>query len=212
MAMSDQGLVLITPTLNPELLLRAYSSGCFPWSGRPARWFCPDPRAIFEWDQIYISKRLKRTVRQGVYRITFDQAFERVITACAHLHSNSWIDRDIIEQYVAFHRQGFAHSVEAWLGEDLVGGLYGVQIRKMFAGESMFHTERDASKVCFYHLVEHLKALNVQLFDAQVLNPHTESLGAVEISRNEFLRRLKSAVEGPGELAVEWNRHEDGAV
>ena len=163
---------MITPNLTPEMLLRAYSSGCFPWSGRPARWYCPDPRAVFEWDEIRFSRRLMRTVRQERYKVTFDQAFRQVITACSRLHTHSWIDSDIVEQYVALHRDGFAHSVEAWLDEELVGGLYGVQIRRMFAGESMFHTRRDASKVAFYHLVQRLQELGVQLFDAQVLNPH----------------------------------------
>ncbi|MFA5508207.1 MAG: leucyl/phenylalanyl-tRNA--protein transferase [Vulcanimicrobiota bacterium] len=200
----DPGLVMITPTLSQETLLRAYGSGCFPWSGRPARWYCPDPRAVFEWDRIHFSRRLMRTIRQEVFRVTFDQAFAQVITACAKLHPGSWIDRDIVEQYVAFHRQGFAHSVEAWVGEELVGGLYGVQIRRMFAGESMFHTRKDASKVAFYHLVQHLQRLGVELFDAQVLNPHTISLGATEIPREEFLARLRQALAGPGDWAVNW--------
>jgi leucyl/phenylalanyl-tRNA--protein transferase len=199
----DQGLVLITATLTPEMLLRAYLSGCFPWSGRPARWYCPDPRAVFEWETIHFSRRLLRTVRQERYRITFDTAFRRVITACSHLHTHTWIDADIVDQYVVFHEQGYAHSVEAWLEDELVGGLYGVQIGRMFAGESMFHTKRDASKVAFYHLVQHLKGLGVELFDAQVLSPHTESLGAVEIPRDTFLRRLKQALEG-SEKPVEW--------
>ena len=195
---------MITPNLTPEMLLRAYSSGCFPWSGRPARWYCPDPRAIFEWDQIRFSRRLMRTVRQERYTITFDRAFRRVITACSRLHTHSWIDPEIVEQYVAFHREGYAHSVEAWLDDELVGGLYGVQIRRMFAGESMFHTQRDASKVAFYHLVQRLRELGVELFDAQVLNPHTCSLGATEIPRDDFLCRLREALAGPGDWVVRW--------
>ena len=200
----DAGLVMITPTLTSDMLLRAYSSGCFPWSGRPARWYCPDPRAVFEWDQIHFSRRLLRTVRQERFKVTFDQAFRQVITACSRLHTHSWIDSDIVEQYVALHRDGFAHSVEAWLDEELVGGLYGVQIRRMFAGESMFHTRRDASKVAFYHLVQRLQELGVELFDAQVLNPHTCSLGATEIPREVFLKRLREALAGPGDWAVRW--------
>lgn len=202
--MSDPGLVMITPTLTADMLFRAYSSGCFPWSGRPARWYCPDPRAVFEFESIHFSRRFLRTIKKEPYRITFDRAFRRVITRCSELHTNTWIDSDIIEQYVEFHKKGFAHSVEAWHEGELVGGLYGVQLRRMFAGESMFHTKRDASKVAFYHLVQHLRRLNVSLFDAQVLNPHTESLGAVEISRGMFLQRLKAALKGPGEWAVEW--------
>jgi leucyl/phenylalanyl-tRNA---protein transferase len=202
--LNDPGLVMITPTLTAEMLLRAYSSGCFPWSGRPARWYCPDPRAVFEWDSIHFSRRLLRTVRKEPYRISFDQAFRRVITACARLHPNAWIDSDIIEQYVSFHEQGYAHSVEVWMEDDLVGGLYGVQVGRMFAGESMFHTRRDASKVAFFHLVQHLRAINIELFDAQVLNPHTQSLGAIEISREEFLLRLRFALEGEGPSASDW--------
>ena len=202
--MADDDLVLITPSLSADLLLRAYSSGCFPWSGRPARWYCPDPRAVFDLPEIRFSKRLLRTVRQGRFEVTFDEAFRQVITACSQCHRRSWIDEEIIEHYVDFHHRGFAHSVETWEDGELVGGLYGVQLKRMFAGESMFHTRTDASKVAFYHLVQHLKDLKVELFDAQVVNPHTVNLGVREIPRKEFLTRLKELMEQPGEWKVSW--------
>jgi leucyl/phenylalanyl-tRNA--protein transferase len=202
--MVDEGLVAITPRLTLERLFSAYSQGCFPWSGRPARWYCPDPRAVFEIPKIHFSRRLLRQVRRGNYEVSFDRSFRAVITACADFHATSWVDDEIIEKFVEFHEAGFAHSVEVWDEEELIGGLYGVHIAKMFCGESMFHQKSNASKIAFYHLVEKLKELEVELFDAQVINPHTQSLGAVEIPRSEFLRRVKSAVEGDGPLSVEW--------
>lgn len=137
--------------------------------------------------------------------MTFDQAFREVIEACQYHHRESaWIDSEIVSCYVEFHRRGFAHSVEVWDDQTLVGGLYGIQIHRMFAGESMFSRERDASKVAFYHLVTKLRTLGVTLFDAQVANPHTRSLGVVTVPRTVFLFRLKQAIRGPGDGAVAW--------
>ena len=202
--MIDEGLVGVTPGLDCHKLYQAYSHGCFPWSGRPARWYCPDPRAVFEFDNIHFSRRLLRTVRQGRYGVTYDRAFRRVVEACVEAHESCWIDDEIVRHYTEFHHQGFAHSIEVWEEEDLVGGLYGVQIHRMFAGESMFSRKRDASKVGFFHLVEKLKNSGVILFDAQVLNPHTRSLGATEIRRTAFLARVRQAVMGEGKGAVAW--------
>lgn len=201
--MSQSDLVLVTPGLSQDLLFRAYRSGCFPWSGRPAHWYCPDPRAIFDLSSIEFSRRLLRKVRQGKFKVTFDQAFEAVIEHCS-LHDDSWIDPEIVEHFCEFHRAGFAHSVEAWEGDELVGGLYGVHLRRVFCGESMFSRRSDASKICFFYLVQKLKELGVTLVDAQVLNPHTRSLGAFEVPRTEFLRRLKAGLEGEGEWRVSW--------
>ena len=194
----------VTPNLTVELLFQGYAQGYFPWSGRPARWYCPDPRAIFEMEEVHFSRRLLRTIRQEKFEVTFDKAFRRVIEACSAFHESCWIDDEIVNKYVEFHRAGFAHSVEVWEERELVGGLYGVHLRRMFAGESMFHHRRDASKVGFYHLVQKLKSMNVSLFDAQVLNPHTESLGASEISRSDFLRRLQDAVGFEEAWTQDW--------
>ncbi len=201
----EPGLVAVTRLLTPDDLYRGYKSGLFPWSGRPARWYCPDPRAVFPLDGIYFPRRLLRTVRQGRYEVTFDQAFLAVIESCREHHRDgTWIDDAIVACYLEFHRRGFAHSVEIWEGRDLVGGLYGVQIHRMFAGESMFSRKRDTSKIAFYHLVEKLRSLGVMLFDAQVPNSHTRSFGVVTVPREVFLERLAQAVEGCGAGAISW--------
>lgn len=201
-----EDLVLITPGLSPELLLRGYASGCFPWSGKPARWYCPNPRAVFQLDSIRFPQRLRRQIRQRRFEITYDQAFEAVITACASEHQSHWIDAEIVCHYLKFHQMGFAHSVEVWDHTELVGGLYGVQLKKMFAGESMFFRRPNASKIAFFYLVEKLRELEVRLFDSQVLTPHTQALGATEIPRSEFLQKLRKVLEEPGEWAVSWTK------
>jgi len=202
--MRDQGLVAITPQLSLRQLLWGYSRGCFPWSGRPARWYCPDPRAIFEFPKIHFSRRLLRLVRQEKYEVTFDRAFPRVIKACANVHPTSWVDPEIVKNFILFHEAGYAHSVEVWDENELVGGLYGVHLTRFFCGESMFHTKSNTSKLAFYHLVQKLREKGVTLFDAQVITPHTRGLGAVEIPRAEFLSRLKKAVGDEGPKTVAW--------
>lgn len=176
-----------------ELLVEAYSRGIFPWTDHPVRWYSPDPRAIFEFESIRIPKRVQRLVRQGVFQVTFDRQFEAVMRRCRGHHSDAWITGTFLRNYAQLHRLGYAHSVEVWQDERLVGGLYGVQVNGAFAGESMFYTVPNASKVGFAHLVEKLKDLGVTLFDAQVLTPHTERLGAINVRRQEFLARLELA-------------------
>lgn len=182
-----------TPAITPTLLLQAYRHGVFPWSDRPARWYSPDPRSVFELDSLRFSRRLLRKVRQGEMLVTFDRAFSQVMQACWLHHHDSWLSNSMIAAYTRFHQMGYAHSVEVWRAERMVGGLYGVQIGAMFAGESMFHFEPDASKIAFYHLVRKLKDLGVVLFDSQVRTEHTASLGAIEIPRGEFLDRLEAS-------------------
>lgn len=195
----------VTNHLTPDDLYRGYISGLFPWSGRPARWYSPDPRAIFLLDRIRFSRRLLRTVRQARYRVTFDRAFRAVVESCREHHrAETWIDEEIVDCYVEFHRRGFAHSVEVWEDEELVGGLYGVQIHRLFAGESMFSRKRDTSKIAFYHLVKKLRSLEVMLFDAQVPSPHTRSLGVVTVPRHVYLTSLEKALKGNGNGAVSW--------
>lgn len=191
----EEGLVGLTPAITPGLLLEAYQNGIFPWSDRPARWYSPDPRSIFDLETLKLSRRLVRVVRQGRFQVTFDRAFAQVMQACrAHHHRYSWLSPTMVAAYTHFHQLGYAHSVEVWFEEELVGGLYGVGMGKFFAGESMFFRHTDASKVAFYHLVVKLRQLGVQLFDSQVINSHTASLGAIEISREDYLKRLELAL------------------
>ncbi len=202
MADSD-GLVAVTHAITTDLLLEAYQNGIFPWSDRPAGWYSPDPRSIFELDTLTFSRRLRRVVRQGKYRVTFDRAFQAVMESCGYHHEQSWLSPSMVNAYTEFHRMGYAHSVEIWGEKYLVGGLYGVQVGKFFAGESMFFHETDASKVGFFHLVEKLRSLGVVLFDSQVINPHTASLGAIEIPRADYLARLEIAI-GDGAPSIPW--------
>jgi leucyl/phenylalanyl-tRNA--protein transferase len=194
----EQGLVAVGGDLRPATLLRAYRNGVFPWysEGDPILWWSPDPRAIFELDRFYLSRRLMRTIQAGKFRVTINQAFAEVLRGCANRDS-TWITTDMFDAYVQLHRLGHAHSIETWLGDELAGGVYGVAIGGFFAGESMFHRARDASKVALTYLVEYLKVRGFVLFDSQVVTAHTASLGAVEIPRAEYLTRLRRALETP---------------
>ena len=198
------GLVTIGGTLSPELLLDAYRHGIFPWpiirGCREVQWWSPDPRAIFELDGFHVSRRLERTCRSGRFQITSDRDFAGVITGCAtagRRARSTWLTRDMIAAYQRLFDLGHAHSVEVWREGRLVGGTYGVAIGGLFAGESMFHIERDASKVALAHLVPHLRQRGYRLFDIQELSPHTASLGAIEIPRRAYLDRLADAVDCP---------------
>jgi leucyl/phenylalanyl-tRNA--protein transferase len=182
--------------LSPERLVAAYRAGIFPYyESPPVLWWSPDPRAIFELDRFHISRRMARTVRSGRFRVTFDRAFDAVIRGCADRREGTWITPEVIAAFGELHRAGVAHSVEVWQGDDLVGGVYGVAIGGLFAGESMFSKTRDASKVALVFLVERLRQRGHVLFDVQILNEHTASLGAVEVPRRVYLQRLADAVE-----------------
>ncbi|MCB1021570.1 MAG: leucyl/phenylalanyl-tRNA--protein transferase [Acidobacteria bacterium] len=194
------GLVAVGGGLSVARLREAYSKGLFPWSADPITWWSPDPRAVFELEPgVHVSRRLGQKIRQQRYEITRDVAFVEVIEGCASARrpdGGTWISRPIVEAYIGLHKAGAAHSVEAWDEHGaLVGGVYGVASGGCFSGESMFRRDADASKIALYHLAEHLKARGFALFDAQVLNPFTERMGAVEIPRREFLRRLAAARE-----------------
>jgi leucyl/phenylalanyl-tRNA--protein transferase len=156
-------------------------------------WLTPDPRAVIPLDAFHASRSLKKTLRRGAFTVTFDRAFGGVMKSCAD-REDTWITGDFLTVYGELHRAGDAHSVEVWRGDALVGGTYGVTIGGAFFAESMFHREDDASKVALYHLVERLRAHAFTLLEVQFLTPHLASLGAVEISRSEYLRRLKRAV------------------
>ncbi len=191
------GLVAVGGDLSPERLLNAYRNGVFPWydESTPICWWSPDPRAIFEIDRFRPSRRLLRTVRSGRFRMTLDQDFAGVIRGCADRpEEGTWITPEMIEAYEELHRLGFAHSVEAWQGGELAGGIYGVALGGFFAGESMFHRRRDASKVALVFLMNHLRERGFTLFDTQFLTEHTASLGAINIPRETYLRRLKVAL------------------
>ena len=193
-------LVAFGGDLKPERLLEMYRSGIFPWyeEDSPILWWSPHPRAILELDDVHRSRSLRRTLRRKSFRMTLDQAFPEVIRRCAEARADddsTWITRDMVRAYTEMHRLGHAHSVEAWRGERLVGGIYGLAIGAFFAGESMFYRESDASKVALVYLVEHLRERDFDLFDLQILNDHTERLGACEIPRKEYLRRLARAVD-----------------
>jgi leucyl/phenylalanyl-tRNA--protein transferase len=177
-------------------LLDAYTTGFFPMSdGGKIRWYSPNPRGILPLERFHMPHRLARVIRQGRFEIRTDSAFRRVIEACAaDREEGTWISAEIVESYCALHAAGRAHSVEAWHGGTLAGGLYGVALGGAFFGESMFHHERDASKVALAALVERLRAQGFTLLDVQWVTPHLESFGAIEIPRRRYLMMLEEAL------------------
>jgi len=188
--------VAVGGVLEPVTLLRAYRQGVFPWpiEGLPLVWFCPRERAILEFDSVHVPRRLARTRRRTALRFTVDIAFARVIRGCADAarpgQESTWITPDVIAAYTRLHELGAAHSVEAWRGDTLVGGIYGVDCGGAFAAESMFHREPDASKLALLHLIDHLRARGLDWVDIQVMTPHMAALGARTITRRAFLERL----------------------
>lgn len=195
---NEYGLVAIGGDLSPERLLDAYRAGVFPWyeEGYPLCWWSPDPRAIFDLERgMIISRRLARTIRSGRFQLTINRAFGAVIRGCADRPEGTWIVPEMIEAYERLHRLGYAHSIEAWRGGQLAGGLYGVAIAGFFAGESMFHRQTDASKVALAFTIQHLRRRGFRLFDIQFLTEHTARLGAVEIPRADYLQRLAAALK-----------------
>ena len=195
-----EGLVAIGGDLSVPRLLLAYRSGIFPWTVDPITWWSPDPRAIFELDGFHVSRSLSRIIRKGVFSITVDRAFGRVMQGCAAPapgRRSTWISPEFIEAYTQLHQQGHAHSLECWQGRRLVGGIYGVTIGGLFAGESMFHRATDASKAALFHLINHLRRRGFVLFDIQMLTPITAQLGGITIPRAEYLSRLAQAVTQP---------------
>jgi leucyl/phenylalanyl-tRNA--protein transferase len=194
------GIVAIGGSLNAANLLRAYREGIFPWpiDNWPLTWFCPEERAILEFCDLHVPRRLARMKRRAPFRFTIDQDFRSVIVACAKAkrtgEDGTWITPEMIRAYCELHRSGHAHSVEAWDGERLVGGLYGVDAGGAFAGESMFFLCPNASKLALLHLIEHLTTRGLDWIDIQVMTPHMEALGAKIISRDQYLEKLKGAL------------------
>ena len=218
------GLVGIGGDLRPATLLRAYTDGVFPWfsHGDPILWWSPDPRAVIEPDGLHVSRSLARTVRRGRFRVTVDRAFAAVVRGCAEGRADgTWITPQMVSAYEALHRLGHAHSVETWVRADpvngrcpisgalaesvpeddgwvLAGGIYGVAVGALFAGESMFHRASDASKVALVALAGRLRERGYELFDVQMRTDHTTRMGATDIPRDEYLRRLRGAVKKTG--------------
>jgi leucyl/phenylalanyl-tRNA--protein transferase len=192
-------VIAVGDDLRVETLVEAYRHGIFPWptDEGPLPWFSPRRRAVLPFDAIHVGRSLRRAARQSGLRFTIDHDFESVIHACAAAprpgQDGTWIFPPIVEAYVRLYRHGHAHSVEAWHGETLVGGSYGVDAGGIFAGESMFYTHSDASKLALLFLCDHLRARGSELLDCQVMTPHLQALGARLIPRSEFLDRLEAA-------------------
>ncbi|WP_027484924.1 leucyl/phenylalanyl-tRNA--protein transferase [Rhodanobacter sp. OR87] len=202
------GLLAFGGDLSPRRLLAAYSLGVFPWFGEhePILWWSPDPRCVFHTADLRINRSLRRQLRDKPWRLTVDHAFEQVVRACAAPRASdagTWLVPAMIDAYVQLHRLGHAHSVEVWDGERLVGGIYGVAVGRLFCGESMFSAESGGSKLALVTLARLLHAMDFPLLDAQVANPHTLGLGAVEMPRAEFLRQVARLGQLPG-LVGSW--------
>jgi leucyl/phenylalanyl-tRNA--protein transferase len=191
------GLLAAGGDLNPQRLLAAYERGVFPWysAQQPILWWSPDPRMVLFPEEFKISRSLAKTLRNGPYSTRLDSAFDEVIRACAaprRSGADTWLNEDMIEAYGELHRLGFSHSVETYAGDRLVGGLYGIQLKGVFFGESMFSRERDASKAAMARLVEECAGRSIGLIDCQVASSHLASLGARELPRHEFAALLRS--------------------
>lgn len=184
--------------ITPDILLSAYAQGLFPMAetreSQELRWFDPDPRGILPLDSFHVPRRLQQTMRQNPYRLSFDEDFSGVIHGCATARAETWINAEIISLYTQLHERGFAHSVEAWKGDMLAGGVYGIAMGGAFFGESMFSTAKDASKIALAHLVAHLNAQGYSLFDTQFVNPHIAQFGALSIQRHQYHAQLANAL------------------
>lgn len=197
-SLSDpDGLVAVGGDLSVERLLNAYRMGIFPWysEGQPIMWWSPDPRLVLFPDELKVSRSLRQTIKKGIFNITFDRAFGDVMRACANIRrpgqDGTWITRKMIKAYAELHELGYAHSVEAWSGGKIAGGLYGVSVGRAFFGESMFSLKPDASKAALVALVQKLREAGCAVIDCQVETKHLKSMGAREITRAEFLKILR---------------------
>lgn len=226
---TQDGLLAIGGDLSPERLLVAYSQGVFPWynEGEPILWWSLDPRMVMKPTDMKVTKSLWKTIESNKFSCTFDADFEGVIRACATVprgdfdevkdedddaDPDTWINEDMIHAYCELHELGFAHSVEAYIDNDLVGGLYGVSIGKIFCGESMFHTKTDASRVAFYYLCDFLRRNGFELIDVQQETAHLKRLGAAPVPRKDFIKTLKNLVKADslvgnwGNGSAEWKK------
>ena len=215
------GLLAFGGTLDINRLFNAYSHGIFPWFSdqEPILWWSPTPRAIIVPDAFCCSKSLRKLARKAIYNVTMNHAFTDVINACAtiprvhpgstEMSSDTWITEDMQRAYIRLHQAGLAHSVEVWEGNNLVGGLYGVAVGKVFCGESMFHFKNNTSKLAMLALVNHMKANQMAFIDCQLPTEHLTSLGAVEVSRDAFISRLAAhnqTLDGSGKLSDQYRK------
>ncbi len=199
---TEEGLVAVGGDLSPQRLVLSYRQGIFPWYSKdqPVLWWSPDPRGIIPLNKLHIGTTLQKFLKRKTYEIKFNTAFENVIRSCAVTHNDSesgWITEEMVLAYKKLHDLGFAHSVEYWKNGKLAGGLYGVAIGGLFAGESMFYKEPNASKLALIALVERMKAQGFTLLDCQMVTEATKRFGAIEISRKEYLRLLGKALSEP---------------
>lgn len=205
----EDGIIAVGGDLSAERLLTAYRAGIFPWfsEGQPIIWWSPQPRSVMFPEDIKISKFMKKLIKKNEYTVTFDKCFETVIEKCKNLRKdNTWITEKMSKAYINLHKQGFAHSVETWFENEIVGGLYGVSLGKCFFGESMFSTRSNASKFALIQLASRLKKKEFLFIDCQVHNSHLESMGAVEIERRLFLGLLKEGLEYQT-LKFDWGKY-----
>lgn len=209
------GLLAAGGRLTSRRLLEAYRQGIFPWfsDDQPVLWWSPDPRMVLFPEEVRISRSLRKTLCKGNFQVKLDTAFQQVIAACAQSprpgQDGTWITREIQEAYSVLHKLGYAHSVETWIGGNLVGGLYGVALGRMFYGESMFSLLTDSSKIAFAHLVRYLQQEGFGMIDCQMKTEHLASFGAREIPRLQFIDRLMELAAHPGKPGV-WPS--DGAM
>ncbi len=200
---SHEGLLAVGGDLSIKRLLLAYRLGIFPWysEGEPILWWSPEPRLVLYPDELKVSRSLNRVINKGAFKVTMDRAFEAVISECARVRletqEGTWIVDDMVSAYCRLHAAGYAHSVEAWQGERLAGGLYGVSLGKCFFGESMFTRVSNASKVALVALVKHIKVSGFALIDCQIATAHLRRFGAREISRARYLDELHNALAVP---------------
>ncbi len=215
LAMRDpNGLLAIGGDLSVTRLIRAYSSGIFPWYNpdEPILWWCPDPRAVLPPEAMKVSRSLRKSIARNDYAVTLDQDFAAVLDHCSGARQRSrgtWLGTEMKQAYLDLHQRGYGHSVEVWRGRELIGGLYGVALGRAYFGESMFSHANDASKIALYWLCQQLKAWSYGMIDCQVASDHLRTLGAIDISRERFLNLLRPAVAAPGRTGA-W--HFDIAV
>lgn len=201
------GLLAAGGDLSSQRLLAAYRHGIFPWfdDSQPILWWSPDPRCVLYPEQLHVSRSLAKQMRKLPYQVSFDQCFETVVRSCSaprDEEGGTWITEDMVAAYSRLHDEGHAHSVEIWLDNELVGGLYGIAMGRLFFGESMFSRTSNASKIAFVRFVEQLRQWGYYLVDCQVYSEHLASLGACQIPRHEFTRILSREVEEP--IAHPW--------